>query len=123
MSRTWKIVIGVAIALKVVLTAAAVALLCIDMAKLIDPKPAAVNVTFSEFIQRIEDGEIDSVQIDGYVYIGEDRETGRRCQAPGPRSGDPLLQMYYEAAETRERAGNPVRVSYAAFHGDVKTAE
>ena len=62
------------------------------------------SVDFTEFCQMIEDGEIDSVQISGYVYTGTDKETGSRYQAPGPRSGDPLQDMFNQAIENRNGA-------------------
>ena len=70
---------------------------------------APKSVNFTEFCQMIEDGEIDRVQINGYVYTGEDNETHARYQAPGPRSGDPLQEMFNQAIESR---GNAVRVSF-----------
>ncbi len=62
------------------------------------------SVDFTEFCQMIEDGEIDSVQISGYVYTGTDKETGSRYQAPGPRSGDPLQDMFNQAIASRNGA-------------------
>ena len=62
------------------------------------------SVDFTEFCQMIEDGEIDSVQISGYVYTGTDKETGSRYQAPGPRSGDPLQDMFNQAIASRSDA-------------------
>ena len=62
------------------------------------------SVDFTEFCQMIEDGEIDSVQISGYVYTGTDKETGSRYQAPGPRSGDPLQDMFNQAIASRRDA-------------------
>lgn len=62
------------------------------------------SVDFTEFCQMIKDGEIDSVQISGYVYTGTDKETGSRYQAPGPRSGDPLQDMFNQAIENRNGA-------------------
>ena len=70
---------------------------------------APKSVNFTEFCQMIEDGEIDRVQINGYVYTGEDNETHARYQAPGPRSGDPLQEMFNQAIESR---GNAVSVSF-----------
>lgn len=67
------------------------------------------SVDFTEFCQMIEDGEIDSVQISGYVYTGTDKETGSRYQAPGPRSGDPLQDMFNQAIASR---GDAVSVSF-----------
>ncbi len=67
------------------------------------------SVDFTEFCQMIKDGEIDSVQISGYVYTGTDKETGSRYQAPGPRSGDPLQDMFNQAIKDR---GDAVSVSF-----------
>ena len=67
------------------------------------------SVDFTEFCQMIEDGEIDSVQISGYVYTGTDKETGSRCQARGPRSGEPLQDMFNQAIKDR---GDAVSVSF-----------
>ena len=67
------------------------------------------SVDFTEFCQMIKDGEIDSVQISGYVYTGTDKETGSRYQAPGPRSGDPLQDMFNQAIASR---GDAVSVSF-----------
>ena len=70
------------------------------------------EVTFTSFVQLVEDGEIDSIQIDGYTYTGENEETRARYRAPGPRSGDPLHSMPEEAIAARQREGDPVTVSW-----------
>lgn len=104
MSKSSKILIWCIVAVVLVLILSVVLTSTLNAPKSID---------FTEFVQKIEDGEIDSVQINGYVYTGADEETGRRYQAPGPRSGDPLQDMFDQAIAGRSTANDPVNVSFS----------
>ncbi len=70
------------------------------------------EVTFSELVTMISEGTIDEVQIDGYVYTAINEESGERFRAAGPRSGDPMQQLFEDALNSATSAGVPVKVSF-----------
>lgn len=72
--------------------------------------PTAVD--FSTLCQKVQDGEIESVTIDGYVYTAVDEDTGERFQAAGPRSGDPMQSVFEQAIATAAANNKTVNISF-----------
>ena len=70
------------------------------------------EVTFTELVNKVAAGDIESVTIDGYVYTAVDEDTGERFQAAGPRSGDPMQDSFDNAVQTAAGKGKTVNISF-----------
>ena len=46
------------------------------------------ELSLTQFVNKIESGEIDRITFDNYVYTGVDEDTGARYRAVGDRTGN-----------------------------------
>ena len=81
------------------------------------------ELSLTQFVNKIESGEIDRITFDNYVYTGVDEDTGARYRAVGDRTGnhgqdngtsDTVTEegRLWEAVNAQREAGHEIDISY-----------
>ena len=81
------------------------------------------ELSLTQFVNKIESGEIDRITFDNYIYTGVDEDTGARYRAVGDRTGnhgqdngtsDTVTEegRLWEAVNAQREAGHEIDISY-----------